>query len=183
VFGGARAVIPRTPEQRFDGFLQAGAIMTLQNQNRWSMLAACCAAVGGVLIGCERHRERVVVHEERPDEEVIEQEAPREVVIVERRPERTVVLQREEPDVVIVQEPPRPRVIVERAPPRVIVERHPPRPSGLHVWVNGYWSHDGNRFVWTRGHYEKRPSGYRHVDSRWVRRGGHWELHEGYWSR
>ncbi len=154
----------------------------MSNWQRWALLAVC-GSLGGLVLGCE-HRERTVVvhHEEEPEPVIVEREAPPRVIVVEPRHERTVVIQRDEPDVVVVPAPPPPAIIVREPPPRVIIERHAPPPRGQ-IWINGHWSHEGGRFVWSKGHVEKARPGYKHVDPRWKKTGRGWELQGGYWKR
>ena len=61
------------------------------------------------------------------------------------------------------------QIIVRVAPPAPIVEvhDHPPHPGW--VWNDGYHRWDGHRYVWVRGHYDRRP----HARARWE--GAHWE--------
>jgi len=60
--------------------------------------------------------------------------------------------------VVVTEEPPAPRVEVEGS-----------APSTAHVWIQGYWTHEDNRWVWAPGHWELRPG----ANAVWVP--GHWD--------
>jgi len=79
-----------------------------------------------------------------------------------------------EENVVYVEEPP-PEPVRE-----VIVERE--RPSVEYVWVGGYWEHDGRRYDWHRGHWDRPPHPhavwvaprYEHRSRGYVYFGGHW---------
>ena len=85
-------------------------------------------------------------------------------------------------ETVYVQQPPPEYVIVREAPPPIIVERRPPPPGQGHIWIDGYWNWNGQRYVWEPGHwaapphehavwvaprYEKDQQGYRYTRGRW----------------
>lgn len=132
------------------------------------------------VIGCGDDDRVRSHHDPRPHKKVVVHERPshEQVIVREERP----VVQRE---TVVVRERPVYRekvVVIRQAPPPVIVERRPPPPSRTHVWVSGYYNHDGHRYVWVKGHYNKPPrqgarweadrwerkgEGYRHVPGRW----------------
>jgi len=77
-------------------------------------------------------------------------------------------------DVIYVEEPPPP---IEN---EIIIERDRPSPS--HVWVGGYWHHEGGRYNWVRGRWAVPPRGRTTwVSPRWERRGRGYEWHRGYW--
>jgi hypothetical protein len=40
-------------------------------------------------------------------------------------------------------------VVVTQAPPALRVEAKTVRPSANHVWVSGFWTWQGNEYVWT----------------------------------
>jgi hypothetical protein len=89
-------------------------------------------------------------------------------------PDDYVVVERNQPGVVIVEEP-APRVVIGHAPPpppRRVVVRPEPTCSGA-IWVDGYWRHNGVRFVWVDGHWVAPRYGYRFVQPRW-------HVHAGY---
>ena len=57
------------------------------------------------------------------------------------------------------------------------------RPSPGHIWVAGYWRHDGHAYVWAAGHWERPPhEGHVWVAPRWESREGGWVLIEGRWE-
>ena len=73
-------------------------------------------------------------------------------------------------------------VVVRVAPPAPIVEvhRHPPHPGW--VWIDGYHSWDGHRYVWVKGYWANPPHpGAVWVAHRWEQRNGGWVLIEGHW--
>ncbi len=73
-------------------------------------------------------------------------------------------------------------VVRERVPPPQ-AETRPPAPSRDHVWIKGYWRHDGRVFVWVRGHWEKPPRrGMIWVEPRWEAREGGQVFIEGSWT-
>jgi hypothetical protein len=77
-------------------------------------------------------------------------------------PQPVVVQQAAPPPAEVAEAPPAP-------PPPPAPEPVPPPPSPEHYWVVGYHRWDGHRYVWERGHYERRPR----PDARYVN--GHWE--------
>jgi hypothetical protein len=60
-------------------------------------------------------------------------------------------------------------VVVTEAPPEPRVEVEGPAPSTSSVWIQGYWTHVDNRWVWYPGHWELRPR----VNAAWM--AGHWD--------
>jgi YXWGXW repeat-containing protein len=60
-------------------------------------------------------------------------------------------------------------VVVNEAPPEPRVEVEGPAPSASHVWIQGYWTHIDNHWVWSPGHWEMRPR----VNAMWIP--GHWD--------
>lgn len=89
-------------------------------------------------------------------------------------PDDYVVVERSQPGVIIVEEP-APRVVLVHAPPpaprRVVVRPEPPCVGA--IWVEGYWRHNGVRFVWVEGDWVAPRYGYRFVQPRW-------HVHAGY---
>src|SRR5437868_10020927 len=103
--------------------------------------------------------------------------APAPTVVVREAPRTETVVVREAPRAEMV-------VVIREAPPpprrEVIVERE--RPSAAHIWIAGYWRHDGRAYVWVPGHWEKPP--HPHVvwvAPRWELRGGSYVFVEGVW--
>ena len=119
----------------------------------------------------------VDVHVGRSQPEAVVEPEP---VVVEREGP-PVVVERREPDVVVVDRP-RHVVVVREAPPAVIVERRPQPPRGSCIWIEGYWHHDGHRYVWAKGRYEKERRGHHYIQPRWVHGDRGWEFHEGHWD-
>ncbi len=88
-------------------------------------------------------------------------------------------------ETVYVGQPQPEYVIVREAPPRVIRERRPSRPSRGHIWIDGNWHWDGQRYVWQNGRwalppheravwvpprYERDDRGYRYMPGGWGER-------------
>jgi len=48
-------------------------------------------------------------------------------------------------------------VVVRQAPPPIIVESRPIAPSSSHIWIEGSWNWDNQRYVWAGGHYAVPP--------------------------
>jgi hypothetical protein len=75
-------------------------------------------------------------------------------------------------------------VILREAPPalrREEIPRH--RPSPVHIWIAGFWRHDGHRYFWVPGHWDKPPHhGAVWINPRWEIREGNWVFIEGRWE-
>lgn len=75
-------------------------------------------------------------------------------------------------------------VIHEPPPPLRHEEILVARPSPHHVWIAGYWRHDGHVYIWTAGHWERPPrEGLVWFAPRWELRGGGWVFIPGRWDR
>jgi len=92
------------------------------------------------------------------------------IPLVSCRPRHVVVVHDAE-----VASGPREEVVVAEPAPAARVEVIPVAPSVDHVWIAGYWSHQGGAWVWVGGRYVVRP----HVRAVWVP--GHWERHPRGW--
>lgn len=74
-------------------------------------------------------------------------------------------------------------IIVPDAPPAPRVETVTVAPSGGHVWVPGHWTREGDRWVWTSGRYELRPTPTAvYVPGHWENQGTGYVWREGYWK-
>ena len=51
------------------------------------------------------------------------------------------------------------------------------------VWQPGYWSWNGHRYVWFRGHRVRAHRGEHWVPHRWVGNGHRWRMEGGRWDR
>ncbi len=86
--------------------------------------------------------------------------------------------------VYVAQRPPE-YVIVPKAPPPIIRERRPSPPSRGHIWIEGNWRWNDQRYVWQPGRwarpphgravwvpprYERGQRGYRYMPGRWSER-------------
>jgi hypothetical protein len=60
------------------------------------------------------------------------------------------------------------QVVVTEAPPAPRREIVGTAPGASYVWVEGYWMHSDNRWVWVPGHWQIRPT----ATAVWVP--GHW---------
>jgi hypothetical protein len=60
-------------------------------------------------------------------------------------------------------------VVVNEAPPPAKVEVETTSPGPTQSWIQGYWMHSGDRWVWVPGHWEMRPR----EGATWV--SGHWD--------
>jgi hypothetical protein len=75
------------------------------------------------------------------------------------------------------------QTVIRVAPPppvRVGVVGVAPHPG--YVWVGGYQSWNGTRYVWVNGRWVRPPrAGVIWVSPRWVSSGGGWVFYKGYW--
>jgi hypothetical protein len=99
-----------------------------------------------------------------------------------------VVVHAPRPPAIVVVAPrvvraPRGRVIVRVAPPAPPVLVAPPPPAPAAVWVEGYWTWNGNAHDWVEGHWEAPRAGRRFRQARWQARRGGWVLVPGGWIR
>lgn len=87
------------------------------------------------------------------------------------------------PQQVVPAPAPRPQEIVVVTPPPVARQEIVyARPSPRHMWVPGFWSWYGDRYVWIAGHYALPPRGRQQwVPPRWERRGSNYLFVEGHW--
>jgi hypothetical protein len=76
-------------------------------------------------------------------------------------------------------------VVVTEEPPPSRTEVEGTAPSETAVWIQGYWMHTDERWVWMPGHWESRPR----ANAVWVP--GHWDKNpdgkgwtwtSGYWQ-
>lgn len=73
-------------------------------------------------------------------------------------------------------------IVVHKAPPAPMREVVPAARRG-YEWVPGYWSWNGRRYVWERGHYEKVRVGYVYQRPEWRQDRKGWYLDRGGWVR
>lgn len=73
-------------------------------------------------------------------------------------------------------------IVVHKAPPPLRHESIPAARRG-HEWVPGYWSWNGRRYVWERGHYERVRAGYVYQQPVWRQDRNGWYLDRGGWIR
>lgn len=74
------------------------------------------------------------------------------------------------------------QVYVPSAPPAVLYSA-PPAPRPGYLWINGYWSWSGSRWVWIDGHWEARRAGYVWIAPHHEVRGGRHVYVAGRWER
>ena len=105
----------------------------------WTTTLAACVCT----LGCDRHEEgrsrREPGEGQQPPQQVVQQQPQ----VIQQPPQ-------------IIEQPPQ-YVVVQQAPPAVIVEQRPPEPAGVHVWVDGYWNWDNQRYNWQVGRYVVPP--------------------------
>ena len=73
-------------------------------------------------------------------------------------------------------------IVVHKAPPPLRHEAIPAARRG-YEWVPGYWSYNGRRYVWERGHYERVRAGYVYQQPVWRQDRQGWYLDRGGWVR
>jgi YXWGXW repeat-containing protein len=73
-------------------------------------------------------------------------------------------------------------VIVRAPPPPPRYEIVPVAPTHEYVWVGGYWSWGGTRYLWRPGHYVRAPQyGAVYRRPHWVRSGVYYRFVPGRW--
>ena len=74
-------------------------------------------------------------------------------------------------------------VVVVDTPPAPEVETMGVAPSANHVWIPGHWTRQGDRWMWSSGHWDLRPtSSSVYVPGHWEKRGDGYLWREGYWK-
>jgi hypothetical protein len=48
-------------------------------------------------------------------------------------------------------------MVVRQAPPPIIIEARPSAPSSAHIWIEGSWNWDNQRYIWLGGRYAVPP--------------------------
>jgi hypothetical protein len=77
---------------------------------------------------------------------------------------------------------PAPVVVVQEAPPAPVYEVVPAPPAAGFIWIGGYWTRPGGRWMWVRGHYERPPrAGAVWVAPGWDHVGAEFRFHAGGW--
>ena len=72
-------------------------------------------------------------------------------------------------------------VIIGTAPPPIRYEVVPPPQPG-YVWAPGYWSWDGRRHVWYKGHWEPERADAHYIAARWVETPRRWRFVPARWE-
>ncbi|MFZ0285579.1 MAG: hypothetical protein WAL32_10130 [Terriglobales bacterium] len=71
---------------------------------------------------------------------------------------------------------------VSTPPPPPIAEPAIISPGPGYVWVPGYQTWNGNRYLWVRGHWELRPVGmHQWIPGHWRHNGYGWYWVPGHW--
>jgi hypothetical protein len=73
-------------------------------------------------------------------------------------------------------------VVINVRPPKAVVEERGPRPDKEHVWVNGYQRWDGHGYAWEKGRWEKPPHAHASwVAPKYTHHGNGYVFTEGHW--
>jgi hypothetical protein len=73
--------------------------------------------------------------------------------------------------------------VIREGPPALRHEVIVARPSPRHVWIAGYWRHDGHRYVWVSGRWVMPPRrDVIWIEPRWEFRSGGYFFVEGHWG-
>jgi hypothetical protein len=75
-----------------------------------------------------------------------------DVYVAHDRPRRVYV----QPQPVYVEPEPA-YIVLRQAPPPIIIEARPSAPSSAHLWIEGSWNWDNQRYVWLGGRYALPP--------------------------
>lgn len=72
--------------------------------------------------------------------------------------------------------------IAPEAPPPPRMEVRMERPSRSHVWINGYWDRQDDRWAWAPGRWEEPPRDSSWVRPQYRREGEAYRYEPGHWS-
>ena len=146
------------------------------NSQKTSLIALCGTL--GLFAGCATEPESHVVSAPPPasptsPQQVVVTQQPQQVVVTQPQQQVVTTVPVSGTSYVVMQAPPAPQ------PPQAI----PTQPSSHHVWIDGYWTWQNNRYEWMAGHWEVPPfAGARwhspHVESD----SGAFRFYEGYWN-
>jgi hypothetical protein len=68
-------------------------------------------------------------------------------------------------------------------PARRVTLVKPVKPFPGAVWVHGYWTFTGKRYVWSKGYWTKPRHGFVYRQPRWKKSGNVWYYHPGRWLK
>ena len=144
------------------------------NPQKLSLAALCGSLV--LLAGCATESNSHMVSAPPPSAPT----SPQQVLVTQQQPQQVIVTQQPQQIVtangasyVVMQAPPAPQ------PPQAI----PARPSAQHVWIDGYWTWQNNRYEWMAGHWEVPPSNSAKWEyPRYVSESGAYRFYEGRWN-
>lgn len=75
-------------------------------------------------------------------------------------------------------------IYVQTGPPAPVYEAAPAAPGPGYYWVPGYWTWNGNRYIWTHGRYAYPPySGATWHPGHWGQTPHGWVWKPGHWGR
>ncbi len=83
----------------------------------------------------------------------------------------------------VYDEPVEGTVVVQTAPPPAQVEVRPAAPYAGGVWIEGFWSWNGGRYVWVPGRWEAPRRGWVWVPHHYTRYARGWRYVPGHWRR
>jgi hypothetical protein len=58
-----------------------------------------------------------------------------------------------------------------------------PAPREGYIWAPGYCNWNGNKHVWTEGHWERSRAGYEYDRPEWHQEGDKWRMKKGGWKK
>ncbi|HEX8951159.1 MAG TPA: hypothetical protein VF945_04905 [Polyangia bacterium] len=74
-------------------------------------------------------------------------------------------------------------IVVRAVPPPLLIESRPELPRPDAVWIPGYWSWSGRRYVWIGGVWSAPRPGWVWIAPQWQRRSdGRWQWLPGHWQ-
>jgi hypothetical protein len=145
------------------------------NRQTSSLFTIC--GVLGLLAGCASEPESHLVTAPPPAAPTTTQ------TVVVTQPQQVVVAQPQQVVTTIAVPSNGTSYVVMQAPPAPQPEAVPARPSSQHVWINGYWTWQNNRYAWMAGHWEVPPSSNAvWVNPRVESDGGAYRFYEGHWN-
>jgi len=145
------------------------------NVSNISLIAICATFLGGCATESASH----VVSAPPPASPMTSQP-----VVVTQQPQQVIVTQ--QPQQVVTTVSPSgasTSYVVMQAPPAPqAAQAIPTQPSSQHVWVDGYWTWQNNRYEWMAGHWQVPPfAGARWESPRVVQESGGYRFYEGRW--
>ena len=130
----------------------------------------------GLIAGCASEPASHVVSAPPPASPMTTAAQPQQVIVTQQAAPQvvtTVAASGATTSYVVLQAPPAPQA----------AQAVPAQPSSSHVWINGYWTWQNNRYEWMAGHWEVPPfTGAKWENPRVQSEAGAFRFYEGRWN-